>query len=626
MKKFFVLLGTLAVAALFFSCANSSDGNSAALLGLQNTATKTTVSKTIKIGGVEYSYTIVDGQPQASGGVSVAEDGTVTITAADGSKVAVKGETITYTTADSKVYVGSGSSGGITLVNKANPNDKITAAVTSQTKTESAQQGGTDELPKRPWLKAEAVDGGIKFTIKALGSRYNNEGDCFIYSQSPSDIGRFYPEWNDKTKEWTGVYPYVSAGVKYTFRFHVKDLQEEAVSVTATGGVGQIQYDANCASSIAVDDKAITVFADKFPPSVIPNGVTNKKVLVGFLAGEGWVASRQIWDGEYIDCLEKYEADFVQPDASGNCVYKIANTDALYTKLKKAMTGTYSGKKMFIEFTYRYKVDGLAAECHSRQLRSAPILPEWTAPQNESANFKAETVSGGVKLTIKAPQDPNKYTDVLQIMIHNPSGNEIGWIYPDWQDKSQAWTGVYPLVDDGKTYRFIFQPNGGLPNETVKCKTGSGCSGEIQYGTWNGMNPFSHLSLFQYNTSVSAFIFPPSLIPASATEKKAYMVYYAGTGWNADTQTWDGNLVLERRETSLAESKQYSSDSMPQCSYMISSSDPDFDTIKNAMKTTYPTKKMFVQFGYEFKLAGINGACYTRIMNSEPADASELRK
>ena len=140
MKKFFVLLGTLAIAALFFSCANSSDDNSAALLGLQNPATKNTVSKTIKIGGAEYSYTTVDGQPQASGGVSVAADGTVTITAADGSKVAVKGDTITYTTADSKVYVGSGSSGDITLANRDNPNDKITATFSSQTKTESPQQ------------------------------------------------------------------------------------------------------------------------------------------------------------------------------------------------------------------------------------------------------------------------------------------------------------------------------------------------------------------------------------------------------------------------------------------------------------------------------------------------------
>ena len=200
MKKFFVLLGTLAAAALFFSCANSSSDNSAALLGLQNNATKTTVSKTIKIGGVEYSYTIVDGQPQTSGGVSVAADGTVTITAADGSKVAVKGETITYTTADSKVYVGSGSSGDITLVNQANPNDKITAAVTSQTKTESAQQQseasrlppsvGTNELAGKTFTSTKYSTGySIKFesntftftmTVSNSASTYNTAFDMVL--------------------------------------------------------------------------------------------------------------------------------------------------------------------------------------------------------------------------------------------------------------------------------------------------------------------------------------------------------------------------------------------------------------------------------------------------------------
>lgn len=185
MKKFFVLLGTLAVAALFFSCANSSDGNSAALLGLQNTATKTTVSKTIKIGGVEYSYTIVDGQPQASGGVSVAADGTVTITAADGSKVAVKGETITYTTADSKVYVGSGSSGDITLANRDNPNDKITAAVTSQTKTESAQQKQSvaDHLP--PSVGTNELAGK---TFTSAGSSIKFEADTYTTTTKMNQI------------------------------------------------------------------------------------------------------------------------------------------------------------------------------------------------------------------------------------------------------------------------------------------------------------------------------------------------------------------------------------------------------------------------------------------------------
>lgn len=205
MKKFFVLLGTLAAAALFFSCANSSSDNSAALLAIM-TPTKTTVSKTIKIGGVEYSYTIVDGQPQASGGVSVAADGTVTITAADGSKVSVKGETITYTTADSKVYVGSGSSGDITLVNQANPNDKITAAVTSQTKTESAQQQSeASRLP--PSVGTNELAGK---TFKSTGYSIKFETDTLTSTMTSSNTGTTYNTAYDMVLTETYSYTYDS--------------------------------------------------------------------------------------------------------------------------------------------------------------------------------------------------------------------------------------------------------------------------------------------------------------------------------------------------------------------------------------------------------------------------------
>ena len=205
MKKFFVLLGTLAAAALFFSCANSSSDNSAALLGMMN-KTKTTVSKTIKIGGVEYSYTIVDGQPQTSGGVSVAADGTVTITAADGSKVAVKGETITYTTTDSKVYVGSGSSGDITLVNQANPNDKITAAVTSQTKTESAQQ--QSEASRLPPSVGTNELAGKTFTSTKYSTGYSIkfESDTLTSTMTGSNTGSTYSTAYDMVL--TGTYSY----------------------------------------------------------------------------------------------------------------------------------------------------------------------------------------------------------------------------------------------------------------------------------------------------------------------------------------------------------------------------------------------------------------------------------
>ena len=237
------------------------------------------------------------------------------------------------------------------------------------------QQGGATQLPAKPWLKAEAVDGGIKFTIKALGAQYNNENDCFIYSQQPSDIGRFYPEWNDKTKEWIGVYPYVTAGTKYAFKLHVGNLQEEQVEVTPTSGSGQIEYDPQSGSAISFDSSGINIEAVKCPPSVVPNEATNKKVCVAFFAGVGWDNVRQIWDATWLDVLEK--TDFVSADANNICLYTVNKSDALYTKLKNEMTGTHNGRKMFVEFTYRYKVAGFGAECQSRQLRSAPVDCAW---------------------------------------------------------------------------------------------------------------------------------------------------------------------------------------------------------------------------------------------------------
>ena len=150
----------------------------------------------------------------------------------------------------------------LTFAGCANSSDSGAAIFAGGTGTGN---GGGSAVPKGPLLSAEAIEGGIKFTIKALGAKYNNENDCFVYSKEtePCDIGRFYPEWSDKTKEWTGVYPYVSAGQKYKFALHVNGLQEETVEVTATGGLGQIPYDENTGSCISVDDTGIDVFVDK---------------------------------------------------------------------------------------------------------------------------------------------------------------------------------------------------------------------------------------------------------------------------------------------------------------------------------------------------------------------------
>lgn len=236
--------------------------------------------------------------------------------------------------------------------------------------------------------------------------------------------------------------------------------------------------------------------------------------------------------------------------------------------------------------------------------------------QAESAYFKAEAVSNGVKFTIKKSAASTAYADGNQIIVRTNGGSEIGRIYPDWSDKSQDWTGVYPLVNNGNTYQIQFQSFDNSMSFHGKVKAGGG-SGEINYAN----NPSVSLGLFVTNTVVAAINYPPSLIPASATEKNARIEYYAGTGsWDDATQTWDGDWILNREEASLAEPQ----DGL--CDYLIMSSDADYGKLQTAMKATKNlTKNMFVIFTYKFKLASITGTCFTRHLQSESMDASVLR-
>lgn len=134
MKKFFKLC--LAVAALatmfgFASCSNDSSNDSTT-----TPATKTVKTTTVKIGDTEYSYTETDGKVDTSDKIKVADDGSITVTVADGSKVKFSkdGKTITYTDKDGKVY--TGQLGGESITLKSEDGKEITA--TSKTETKSA--------------------------------------------------------------------------------------------------------------------------------------------------------------------------------------------------------------------------------------------------------------------------------------------------------------------------------------------------------------------------------------------------------------------------------------------------------------------------------------------------------
>ena len=134
MKKFLKLC--LAVAALttmfgFASCSNDSSNDSTT-----TPATKTVKTTTVKIGDTEYSYTETDGKVDTSDKIKVADDGSITVTVADGSKVTISkdGKTITYTDKNGKVY--TGQLGGESITLKSEDGKEITA--TSKTETKSA--------------------------------------------------------------------------------------------------------------------------------------------------------------------------------------------------------------------------------------------------------------------------------------------------------------------------------------------------------------------------------------------------------------------------------------------------------------------------------------------------------
>ena len=132
MKKFFKLC--LAVAALatmfgFASCSNDSSNDSTTTPA----ATKTVKTTTVKIGDTEYSYTETDGKVDTSDKIKVADDGSITVTVADGSKVTISkdGKTITYTDKNGKVY--TGQTGGESITLKSEDGKEITATVSSKT-------------------------------------------------------------------------------------------------------------------------------------------------------------------------------------------------------------------------------------------------------------------------------------------------------------------------------------------------------------------------------------------------------------------------------------------------------------------------------------------------------------
>ena len=143
-KKFSrTIFGLLASAMLvagsvsFVSCSGSDDDEEETT----QTVEVETTTHTVTIGDNTYTYTTVDGKVQTSGSVTVSDDGTIKITADDGSYVTIKGTAITYTNAEGKSSSGTLGTESVTLSGDAG---EISATSTSETKTETKTTGSSE--------------------------------------------------------------------------------------------------------------------------------------------------------------------------------------------------------------------------------------------------------------------------------------------------------------------------------------------------------------------------------------------------------------------------------------------------------------------------------------------------
>lgn len=192
MKKFLKLC--LAVAALatmfgFASCSNDSSNDSTAVT---TATTKTVKTTTVKIGDTEYSYTETNGKVDTSDKVKVADDGSITVTNADGSKVTISkdGKTITYTDKDGKAY--TGQTGGESITLKSEDGKEITATSKTETSanaapaaTENVFKGKTFTSPENKIFFIFGSDGKVIFAQekeKIFTEAYTVTGNDFTFT------------------------------------------------------------------------------------------------------------------------------------------------------------------------------------------------------------------------------------------------------------------------------------------------------------------------------------------------------------------------------------------------------------------------------------------------------------
>lgn len=233
------------------------------------------------------------------------------------------------------------------------------AATNEANNKQNTKQKAGDEnaaVAETSVIKAEAVEGGIKITIKPFAGAVKNPLVRIVGTGAESSEVRLHPDWADGSVAWTCLYPYVTADKVYNIYLQADSgLAEQSLTLKASSGLGAIPKEGSVSVTVAADKISATVndyaIADKIPGGIA--GLTSNRTLLVFFAGRGWVPAENLWDGA---CITDFHQDIF------NTSLEIASTDPVYINLKSNMTGTYNGKPLYVQSFYCFKKNGIPAE------------------------------------------------------------------------------------------------------------------------------------------------------------------------------------------------------------------------------------------------------------------------
>lgn len=241
--------------------------------------------------------------------------------------------------------------GAVTLTSCSNnSNDetvKNTAATSGPSNSNTANTNNNNNNNK--YFFAEAVDDGIKFTIKVLPSDKRTSwvgiGD--------SNGSAFIPSWDNRSKDWTGLYPFISSGETRTFKLW-GEFNEE-VTVTATGGSGQLTIKEGLKPTLTVSNDKITVTVPElYAKSGFPRGCESPILKLEICTSDGNSFG-------YAD----FEGGITTLEISGSN----------YNSIKNTWKSNYSDKQINADVFYQFKYSGSPDEYRLKAINSGNQTP-----------------------------------------------------------------------------------------------------------------------------------------------------------------------------------------------------------------------------------------------------------